>query len=147
MPDVKEITLQHDARLGVAIEGSEKAWPGSTTPATLPAIDTVGDQQRWIDIFASGTQAVRFTVKSQEPWINLDQTAGDTSSDHRLHVSIDWKAAPIGVQNCTIVVAADNGESVSIAVPVVNVPSAAQAAHGAFGNLTEAFTIPANAAA
>ena len=34
----------------------------------------------------------------------------------------------------------------SIAVPIVNVPAVSQAARGTFGNLTEAFTIPASAA-
>jgi hypothetical protein len=62
-------------------------------------------------------------------------------------VSIDWKTAPAGMQTGAVLIAGDNGENVSIVVPVVQVPSAAQAAHGAFGNLTEAFTIPASAAA
>ena len=146
MPEVKEIPSKEGAHFGVAVEGSEKSWPGSPTPAPLPAIDTLGDQHRWIDVFSRGTTTVRFTAKAQEDWIKLDPIAGDTSSDRRLRVSIDWKAAPAGMLEGTIVVAGDNGESVSIAVPVVNVPSVSQAAHGAFGNLTEAFTIPASAA-
>jgi len=141
------MTPKEGAWLGVAVEGSDKAWPGNSTPATLPAIDTLGDQHRWIDVFARGAGTARFTARAREAWIKLDQTAGDTSSDRRLRVSIDWKAAPAGMQDGTIVIAGNNGESVSIAVPVVNVPSVSQAAHGAFGNLTEAFTIPASAAA
>lgn len=146
MPELKEITPKEGAHFGVAVEGSEKAWPGSSTAATLPSIDTLGDQHRWIDVFGRGTRTVKFTAKAQEGWIKLDQTAGDTSSDRRLRVSIDWKAAPAGKQNGTIIVEGDNGESVSIAVPIVHVPAVSQAARGAFGNLSEAFTIPASAA-
>jgi hypothetical protein len=146
MPEIKEITPKEGAHLGVAVEGSEKAWPGSATPAMLPSIDTLGDQRRWIDVFGRGTSTLKFTVKPQESWIKLDQTTGDTSSDRRLRVSIDWNAAPAGKQNGTIIVDGDNGESVSIVVPIVNVPAVSQAAGGAFGNLTEAFTIPASAA-
>jgi hypothetical protein len=146
MPEFKEIAPKEGAHFGVAVEGLEKAWPGSSTPATLPYIDTLGDQHRWIEVFGRGTRAVRFTAKAQEGWIKLDQTAGDTSSDRRLRISIDWKAAPAGKQNGTIIIAGDNAETVSIVVPIVNVPEASQSAHGAFGNLTEAFTIPASAA-
>ena len=146
MPQLKEITPKEGAYLGVAVEGSETAWPGSSTAATLPDIDTLGDQHRWIDVFGRGTKTVKFTARAQESWIKLDQTTGDTSSDRRLRVSIDWKAAPAGKQSGTILIEGDNGESVSIAVPIVHVPDAARAARGAFGNLTEAFTIPASAA-
>jgi Glycosyl hydrolase family 115/Gylcosyl hydrolase family 115 C-terminal domain len=146
MPDIKEITPKAGAHLGVAVEGSDKAWPGSSTPATLPDIDTLGDQHRWIDVFGRGTRTVKFTAKAQEGWIKLDQTMGNTGSDHRLRVSIDWKAAPAGKENGTIIVDGDNGESVRIVVPIVNVPAVTEAARGAFGNLTESFTIPASAA-
>ena len=146
MPELKEITPKEGAHLGVAVEGSEKAWPGSSTPATLPGSDSVGDQHRWIDVFGRGTGTVKFTAKAQEGWIKLDQAAGDTGSDRRLRVSIDWQLAPGGKQDGTIIVAGDNGERVSITVPIVNVPAVSQAARGAFGNLTEAFTIPASAA-
>jgi Glycosyl hydrolase family 115/Gylcosyl hydrolase family 115 C-terminal domain len=147
MPEVKEIPSREGAHFGVAVEGSAKAWPGTSTPATLPAIDTLGDQRRWIDVFGRGTRIVKFTAKPQQTWIKLDQTEGDTSSDHRLRVGIDWQSVPEGSQSGTILIEGDNGESVPIAVPVVNVPSVAQAVHGAFGNLTEAFTVPAAAAA
>jgi hypothetical protein len=146
MPALKEITPEEGEHLGVAVEGSEKAWPGSLTAATLPDIDTLGDQRRWIEIFDRGTKTVKFTVKAQEGWIKLDESTGDTSNDHRLRVSIDWKAAPIGKQDGRIVIDGDNGESVPIVVPIVNIPSVSEAARGAFGNLTDAFTIPASAA-
>lgn len=146
MPELKEIGPRIGAYLGVAVEGFDKTWPSSSIPARLPDIDNLGDQHRWIDVFGRGTKTVKFTAKAQEGWIKLDQTTGDTSSDHRLRVSIDWKVAPVGKQNGMIIVDGDNGESVPIVVPIVNVPAVSEAARGAFGNLTEAFTIPASAA-
>jgi hypothetical protein len=146
MPPVKEITPKAGAWFGVAVEGSEQAWPGSDARAALPAIDTVGDQHRWIDVFSRGTEIVHFTATAQERWIKIDTATGDTGSDRRLRVRVDWKAAPVGKQSGTIMIAGDNGEKVSIALPVVNVPGVARAAQGAFGNLTEAFTVPASAA-
>jgi hypothetical protein len=143
MPEVQEITPEEGAHLGVAVEGSEDAWPGSSNPPTLPTIDTLGDQRRWIDVFGRGTKTVAYTVKSKEGWLKVDGVAGDTSGDRRLHVKVDWKQAPAGEQTGTIVVEGDHGESVSIAVPIVNVPAAPVVARGALGNLSEAFTIPA----
>jgi hypothetical protein len=147
MPPVKEVAPRAGAWFGVAVEGSEAAWPGAETAAALPAIDTIGDQHRWIDVFGRGTEAVHFTAIAKESWIKIDKTTGDTGSDRRLRVSVDWSAAPAGKRNGTVVIAGDNGETVSIDLPVVQLPGAVMAAAGAFGNLTEAFTIPASAAA
>lgn len=146
MPAVKEMPSKEGASFGVSIEGSEASWPGSATPAALPPIDLLGDQHRWIDVFARGIGIVHYTARSREGWIKLDQASGDTRSDRRLRINIDWKSAPAGMQKGTVTIAGDNGDSVSIAVPVVNAPAASMAARGALGNLTEAFTIPASAA-
>ncbi|WP_217897045.1 glycosyl hydrolase 115 family protein [Granulicella rosea] len=146
MPEVREIVPKEGARLGVAVEGSEKAWPGSSPTAALPAIDTLGDQHRWIDVFGRGAGVVKFTARPSESWIRIDQTDGDTGSDRRLRVSIDWNAAPAGRVSGSIVIIGDSGETVSVAVPIVHVPTVSQAVRGALGNLTEAFTIPAGAA-
>jgi len=147
MPEVKEVVSTAGAHLGVAVEGSENSWPGKSTSASLPPIDSLGDQRRWIDVFSRSSETESFTAKARETWIKLDQVAEDTSSDRRLRISIDWKAVPAGVQTGTIVITGQHGESVSVAVTAVHVPTASQAAQGAFGNLTEAFTIPASAAA
>jgi hypothetical protein len=146
MPAVEEIKPKQGAILGVAVEGSEGAWPGSKSNPELPAIDNLGDQHRWIDVFSRGASPVRFTATPRDTWLNLSRTAGETSSDRRLLVNIDWKTVPAGKQSGTVVITGENGQSVSVTVPVINVPGTTEAAKGAFGNLTEAFTIPASEA-
>jgi len=145
MPEVKELKPKQGAILGVAVEGSESAWPGSPSHPDLPAIDNLGDQHRWIDVFSRGADPAHFTAVSPESWIKLDRTAGETSSDCRLRVRVDWKAVPAGRQTGTVIIAGENGQTVSVTVPVINVPGTTEAAKGAFGNLTESFTIPASA--
>ena len=145
-PESREIKPEPGAVLGFAIEGSERAWPGEASLPVLPAIDSLSDQRRWIDVFSRGTEPVHFVAAPSEKWIELDQIEGDTSEDRRLHMQIDWKAVPAGTQNGSITITANNGQTVSIGVPVVNMPSAGRVANGMFGSLTEAFTIPANAA-
>ena len=44
--------------MGVAVEGSEAAWPGTTNGAVLPAFDAFNQQRHYIDVFNKGKDAV-----------------------------------------------------------------------------------------
>ncbi|MGN6506999.1 MAG: glycosyl hydrolase 115 family protein, partial [Tepidisphaeraceae bacterium] len=144
MPAVSEVAIPDEASMGVAVEGSEK--PATDGRISLPAIDSLADQHRWIDIFARGSKPVHYTVHTQSPWVRVDEKYGDTTNDRRVNFSIDWDKAPRGSAEGTLTIAGDNGQSFEVAIPVVNDPDATAAAQGAYGCLTEAFTIPANAA-
>jgi len=51
---LKEIELPDTALLGVAVEGSEDAWPESSAEAVLPQFDSFSRRSHYIEIFNRG---------------------------------------------------------------------------------------------
>jgi len=120
MPKVVTIDILKDPKLGVAIEGSAAAWPGEKAKAILPDIDAFNRQSRYIDIFNRGQTPFKFTAAASDPWIVISQSGGLVDHDSRLLVSVDWSKAPSGSNLGSITVAGPDGESVVVAVTVVN---------------------------
>jgi len=121
MPKVVRIDVPKPAKLGVAIEGSEAAWPGDDGKAVLPNIDAFNRQSRYIDVFNRGQTPFNFTATASDPWIAISQASGLVDHDLRLWVSIDWSKAPRGVSvPGSVIVAGAGGETVDVTFSVIN---------------------------
>ncbi|MDH7599987.1 MAG: hypothetical protein QHH07_10205, partial [Sedimentisphaerales bacterium] len=96
MPAVRRIQIPTAAILGVAVEGSDLAWPGASGDPCLPCIDAFNRQQRYIDVFNRGSVPFEFTAEADQPWIVLSQRDGLVAKEQRLWVSVDWSSAPKG---------------------------------------------------
>ncbi|MBN1973972.1 MAG: glycosyl hydrolase 115 family protein [Sedimentisphaerales bacterium] len=101
MPRVSRLELPAEASLGVAVEGSEQAWPGAEE-LSLPQFDVFNQQKQYIDVFNRGRNSLGFAATASEPWILLSTNGGTTSKDFRIFVSIDWAKAPKGKASGTI---------------------------------------------
>ncbi len=66
-----EVKVPDAAAMGVAVEGSEFAWPDATSEAVLPTFDAFNQQRHYIDVFNKGKAAFEFTATASEPWITL----------------------------------------------------------------------------
>ncbi|PTY07419.1 glycosyl hydrolase [Opitutaceae bacterium EW11] len=91
--------------LGVAVTGSEAAWPGEKTPASIPRFDVFNRQRQWIDVFNRGKGTLAFSAKTNVPWIQLSSDRGTLAKDQRLWVSIDWAQAPQGLAHGVVTIA------------------------------------------
>jgi hypothetical protein len=96
MPNVSEIKLRSAAEMGVAVEGSSSAWPGSADAAMLPAFDAFNRQRHYIDVFNRGTEPFSFRATVSAPWIVLSRSSGTIRGEDRVWVSIDWSKVPVG---------------------------------------------------
>jgi Glycosyl hydrolase family 115/Gylcosyl hydrolase family 115 C-terminal domain len=85
------------AALGVAVEGSEAAWPGGAGQPALPRFDALNRQSYFVDVFNQGRTPFAFTANASAPWIVLSAPDGTAGPDQRLLVSIDWSKAPAGL--------------------------------------------------
>jgi len=144
MPQLSEPALPVAASLGVAIEGSESAWPGASPPAVLPAFDSLGRQRRWIEVFRRGTLDVSFTASVSAPWVRLSATSGSLAQDQRLWVDLDWARVPVGRQQAYVTIARPGGESVRVQIDALRSDQYVRSDENPFfGNLTDPVAIEA----
>jgi hypothetical protein len=94
MPAVKEIQVPTNAEMGVAIEGSPSAWPGSSDEAALPQFDVFNQSPCYIDVFNRGATPFEYSATASAPWIQLSSAHGTVEKDQRIVVSVDWKKGP-----------------------------------------------------
>jgi len=119
MPRVQRLDLSQDGSLGVAVEGSELAWPGAEGQPVLPQFDTFNQQRQYIDIFNRGQNSFKYTAAANQPWIKLSSTGGTIEKQERLWVSIDWDTAPKGSADGSIDIM-QGGEKVTVQVESFN---------------------------
>lgn len=97
MPATATVAAGAPGTIGIAIDGSALAWPGTAEVATLPGFDSLNRQRSWIDVFSKDGQPPRYTVAADQPWIKLSRGAvPDSAKDERIWVDIDWSKVPIG---------------------------------------------------
>lgn len=144
LPELKEITPLAFPSMGIAVEGSETAWPGAAGKAALPTFDALIKQRFYIDVFNKGTGSFRFNATADRSWIKLSSTNGTVEKEERIYVELNWKAVPDGKSNGTVTVS--NGDAL-VTIDVNSVKAALPASKEPFfGNLSGAeFSIPAYA--
>jgi hypothetical protein len=116
MPMVGEIELPSGAALGVAVEGSTNAWPGSPAEAKLPQYDVFTQARHYVDVFNRGQAPFAFTASASEPWIELDLTNGTVQKEQRLWVSVDWSKAPEGLAAGHVMIHGPGADLVDVVV-------------------------------
>ena len=142
LPEVKEVTPLAEPTLGVAVEGSESAWPGDQAKLQLPVFDRLNNQSYYIDVFNRGTGSFEFEAKANKPWIKLSMTRGKVEKDVRLMVDVDWKTLLEGKSDGTVEIKKGN-ELVSVSVSALKA-ALPKVKESYFGNSTGEFTIPAD---
>jgi hypothetical protein len=99
-----------EAALGVAVEGSASAWPGTPANPILPSFDVYNQQRHYLDVFNKGQAGFDFTATASDPWIVLGQTHGTIDKEQRLWVSVDWSQAPAGSATGSVKITGANGD-------------------------------------
>jgi hypothetical protein len=97
-----EIEVPEVAAMGVAVEGSDVAWPGAPGDAVLPGFDVFNRQRHFIDVFNKGKTPFKFTAAASQSWILLSETKGAVEKDKRLWVSLDWSKVSKGMTSGTV---------------------------------------------
>lgn len=116
MPAVSEVQVPKAGELGVAVEGSEQAWPDAQG-LKLPALDAFERRPRTVELFNRGATPFRYTVRASEPWIVIDKTSGTVDKVQRIAVDARWDQVPAGATSATLFITGPAGEA-RIEVPV-----------------------------
>lgn len=120
MPAVTELQLPLPAEMGIAVEGSQLAWPGhdpGQSAARLPPIDSVHHTSRTVEVFNRGSEPFRYTVETKQPWLKISPREGQVTLDQRLTVAVDWANAPEGRHEGALTIRGAT-QDVTIAVPI-----------------------------
>jgi len=96
MPEAREIALPAAAELGVAVEGSERWWPGDSTEAALPEFDPYRAPTWYVEVFDRGAAPFGFRARTDAPWLVVTPASGRVEKELRLEVRVDWRRAPVG---------------------------------------------------
>lgn len=142
MPAVVDVTPLPTPAMGIAVEGSEQAWPASAEKVALPVFDGLNKKPYYIDVFNRGTGAFTFNAVANNSWIKLSATKGTVEKEDRIMVDVDWKSLPVGKADGLIEIRQGDSlvqvqvSAVKAIIPVTTEPY--------FGSLTGEFSIPAN---
>jgi hypothetical protein len=119
MPAVTEVRPGVEASMAVAIEGSETAWPsyGAGRPV-LPALDSIQQGARWLEVFNRGRGAFTFKATASHPWVSVTPASGEVDEMVRLTVGVDWDAAPVGDTETAIRIESPAGGPTTVVLPV-----------------------------
>lgn len=108
VPETKTVSLQNNAELGVAIEGSTNWWPKATEEAVLPTFNSFeNNNTHYVDVFNRGTKAFKFKINTKSNWIRFSKTKGTIEKEERIMVQIDWKKAPKGDNKTSFIISAN----------------------------------------
>jgi hypothetical protein len=118
IPRTTTVTPSSEAALGVAVEGSASAWPG-TEEASLPQFDAFNQQKFYIDIFNKGQASFSYTAKPSDSWIILSSEKGTIDKEERIWVSVDWSNAPERTTEGNVKIEG-TGETVAVKVEAFN---------------------------
>ena len=113
------IRVPAEAAIGVAVEGSVSAWPGTQGDPALPKFDAFNQQRYYIDVFNRGQSPYEFSATASASWMMLGEAKGRIEKDKRLWVSVDWSKAPKGLASGTVKIAGAN-RSVNVKVVAFN---------------------------
>ena len=116
IPAASRIEVPSAANMGVAVEGSPLAWPGSPDEPKLPQFDVFNNQHFYIDIFNRGQTPFTFHATPSAPWITLSEAAGTIDEEKRIEVRIDWGTARQGSATADIKISGSTGQEVTVHV-------------------------------
>ena len=113
----EEYTPVGAPRLAVQAE-SENLDKGGMSFHALPVFSTYARKSYWIDIYNQGTGELNWSVAPSDDWILISQKSGKTSTENRIHISVNWDKVPVGekVKGQIDITSGNQKESVLVSV-------------------------------
>lgn len=124
-PPVKHFAPKPGKLLGVAIDGSEKSWPGEPTGARLPSFSPYQRQSaQYVEVFSRGTAANEFRITTGTSYLkaspNAGRVGGKFAQQVRVTLSVDWPRAPKGTSLVPITITSPDGMRVTMDAIIEN---------------------------
>lgn len=127
MPPVETLDAVQGEDMQIFIPGQDCTY-GMSTVKVLPCINPYTKKNSFIELYNRGNKAFGWKATAKDAWILLSKTAGKTSLQDRITVSVDWTKVPVGTDITGEVEITSGGKTLTVYVPVFNPqsPSVAQ---------------------
>lgn len=120
LPKLRDVELAPAASLGVMAEG-EAVLKGLQSFHSLPCFNTYLRQSYYIDVFNKGATPLKWKTSVTNDWILVSKKSGETATEERIEVSIDWAKVPAGERILgTLDIMSDRGEKETVYISVFN---------------------------
>lgn len=120
LPKLRDVELAPVASLGVMAEG-EDVLKGLKSFHSLPCFNTYLRQSYYVDVFNKGAAPLKWKTAVTNDWILVSKKSGETATEDRIEVSIDWAKVPVGERILgTLDIMSDRGEKESVYISVFN---------------------------
>lgn len=120
LPKLRDVELAPAASLGVMAEG-EAVLKGLQSFHSLPCFNTYLRQSYYVDVFNKGATPLKWKTSVTNDWILVSKKSGETATEERIEVSIDWTKVPAGERILgTLDIMSDRGEKESVYISVFN---------------------------
>ena len=120
LPKLRDVELAPTASLGVMAEG-EAVPKGLQSFHSLPCFNTYLRQSYYVDVFNKGATPLKWKAAVTNDWILVSKKSGETATEDRIEVSIDWAKVPAGERILgTLDITSDRGEKESVYISVFN---------------------------
>ena len=120
LPKLRDVELAPTASLGVMAEG-EAVLKGLQSFHSLPCFNTYLRQSYYVDVFNKGATPLKWKTSVTNDWILVSKKSGETATEERIEVSIDWAKVPAGERILgTLDIMSDRGEKESVYISVFN---------------------------
>ena len=120
LPKLRDVELAPTASLGVMAEG-EAVLKGLQSFHSLPCFNTYLRQSYYVDVFNKGATPLKWKAAVTTAWILVSKKSGETATEDRIEVSIDWAKVPAGERILgTLDITSDRGEKESVYISVFN---------------------------
>lgn len=120
LPKLRDVELAPAASLGVMAEG-EAVLKGLQSFHSLPCFNTYLRQSYYVDVFNKGATPLKWKTSVTNDWILVSKKSGETATEERIEVSIDWAKVPAGERILgTLDIMSDRGEKESVYISVFN---------------------------
>lgn len=120
LPKLRDVELAPTASLGVMAEG-EAVLKGLQSFHSLPCFNTYLRQSYYVDVFNKGATPLKWKAAVTNDWVLVSKKSGETATEDRIEVSIDWAKVPAGERILgTLDITSDRGEKESVYISVFN---------------------------
>lgn len=120
VPKTEKIEIAENGEMGVAIEGSETSWTGTTEiNEPFPIFYSITNESHYLELFNKGAQPITYTIQGAD-YINISHPKGQIDGEQKVLLSINWDKAPKGVKQSALTIEGSDHSVVTLPIQTNN---------------------------